>query len=167
MIINNEIEINTNILETNIINIVILVGLIVYVGKGFITNSVDQRRNQILKTLETLDNNLNQANLKFIDSTKQLEQINLIIFELQENNKNQKISSLNRKYEKFYSSITLLFDFLVFNINKNKLDSVRSLERFLLTFAIGKVLNRCAKLNSRDQQKFLDSFILKFREKNK
>jgi len=166
MIVSNEIGINTNILETNIVNILILIGLIVYVGKGFITNSVDQRRKQILKTLETLDNNLAQANLKFIESNKQLEQINLIISELQENNKIQKKSSLNRKHEKIQTVLNTLFEILVLNINKNKTESLAFLKRYLLIFSIGKVLSRFKKLNYPEQQKILDNFLFKFQEEN-
>jgi F-type H+-transporting ATPase subunit b len=161
MIIVNEFEINTNILETNVINILILLGLIIYVGKGFIENSVDQRRKQILKTLENLENNLFEANQNFIESTKQLKQINLIILQIQEENKTQKLSALERKYEKLKNEINSIFDILIQNINKNKIDSLETIERFLLNFSIGKVLKNCAKLNEQEQQKIVDNIIAK------
>jgi F-type H+-transporting ATPase subunit b len=154
------IEFNTNLLETNLINILILLGLVIYVAKGFLNSSVDSRRKQILKTLETLDNNLSQANQRFLESTKQLKQITIIISQIQEENRNQKILSLNRKHEKIKKEILNIFSILLETIEKSQKDSLQSVRSYLISFSIGKILIKFGKLNDKEQQKILDNIVM-------
>ena len=53
--INNEesfIEFNTNILETNIINIILLIGLLLYANKVSFSGSLESRQKEIIQTIE-------------------------------------------------------------------------------------------------------------------
>nr|YP_001876578.1 ATP synthase CF0 B subunit [Welwitschia mirabilis]B2Y1W1.1 RecName: Full=ATP synthase subunit b, chloroplastic; AltName: Full=ATP synthase F(0) sector subunit b; AltName: Full=ATPase subunit I [Welwitschia mirabilis]ABY26791.1 ATP synthase CF0 subunit I [Welwitschia mirabilis]AMA21051.1 ATP synthase CF0 subunit I [Welwitschia mirabilis] len=45
-------EFNTNILETNIINISVVLGVLVYFGKGVLSNLLDNRKSKILNTIQ-------------------------------------------------------------------------------------------------------------------
>jgi F-type H+-transporting ATPase subunit b len=161
----NFVEFNKNILETNLINILILLSLIIYVGKGFIKNSVEERKQIILKNLENLNNNLSQANSRFIESLKQLKQIHLILKQLQEENKNQKIISLEKFYKITLNEINFIFDSFLKDVEKNKAQSLQSLQKFLITFVFGKVLLKFQNLTI-DQKKELFDIVIKDLRKN-
>jgi len=154
--------INTNILETNLINIILLVALIVYAAKNALLNSIDQRREQILKALNTLDDNVVESQLTFIRSNKQLQQINLILSQLQKENTANKLSALKRKYHKLSVDVDNLCDLSVQLIERNSSEGIKSVERYLFYFAIGKVLTKFVKLTPKEKQQILETVIMNF-----
>ena len=54
--------INLNPLETNLINLVIVIGVLVYFLRGFLGGILDRRRQSILKELEDAESRLKKAN---------------------------------------------------------------------------------------------------------
>ena len=50
------LQLNTNFLETNVVNILLLVGLLVYGYKVSFSVSLDQRQKDIIQTIETYGN---------------------------------------------------------------------------------------------------------------
>nr|YP_004891489.1 ATP synthase CF0 B chain [Taiwania cryptomerioides]YP_008082406.1 ATP synthase CF0 B chain [Taiwania flousiana]AGL11252.1 ATP synthase CF0 B chain [Taiwania flousiana]AVR43487.1 ATP synthase CF0 B chain [Taiwania cryptomerioides]QJE37005.1 ATP synthase CF0 subunit I [Taiwania flousiana]QJE37088.1 ATP synthase CF0 subunit I [Taiwania flousiana]BAK86823.1 ATP synthase CF0 B chain [Taiwania cryptomerioides] len=44
--------VNTNILETNIINLSVVLGVLIYFGKGVLSNLLDNRKQKILSTIQ-------------------------------------------------------------------------------------------------------------------
>nr|YP_010192248.1 ATP synthase CF0 B subunit [Athrotaxis cupressoides]QZN07910.1 ATP synthase CF0 B subunit [Athrotaxis cupressoides] len=62
---------NTNILETNIINLSVVLGVLIYFGKGVLSNLLDNRKHKILSTIENSEelckvaaNQLEQARVR-------------------------------------------------------------------------------------------------------
>jgi F-type H+-transporting ATPase subunit b len=153
---------NTNILETNLINIILLVALIVYVAKNALLNSIDLRREQIIKALNTLDDNVVESQLMFIRSNKQLQQINLILSNLQEENTTNKLNSLKRKHQHFILVVDNLCNSSIQTIERNFNEGLKSIERYLFYFAIGKVLTKFVKLTPKERQKILENVIMSF-----
>nr|ASK39653.1 ATP synthase CFO B chain subunit I [Rhodochaete parvula] len=60
----NGFGINTNILETNFINIAILVSILVYVGKPFLSSTLQTRQEKVLTSIQEAESKLQQANNK-------------------------------------------------------------------------------------------------------
>ena len=131
---------NFDIFETNLVNIIILIGLIVYVAKGFFTDTIDVRRQQIIKTLENLDENLLVSNQKFLETTKQLNQINVIIDQLEKDHSNQKMLFLDKRYSLFVNDIERLFSISKQILDKTSQDTFQFLQKYLITLVIGKLL---------------------------
>nr|YP_010336430.1 ATP synthase CFO B subunit subunit I [Goniotrichopsis reniformis]UNJ14836.1 ATP synthase CFO B subunit subunit I [Goniotrichopsis reniformis] len=74
--------INTNILDTNAINLAILVGLLVYVGKGAITSLLDNRQQKVLNSLQEAEERQAQASTRLSEAKTQLAQTQIIIAEI-------------------------------------------------------------------------------------
>nr|QYB22486.1 ATP synthase CF0 subunit I [Sequoiadendron giganteum]BBN66894.1 ATP synthase CF0 B chain [Sequoiadendron giganteum] len=62
---------NTNILETNIINLSVVLGVLIYFGKGVLSNLLDNRKQKILSTIQNSEelckgaaNQLEQARVR-------------------------------------------------------------------------------------------------------
>src|SRR6476469_769737 len=83
------IGLNTDILETGLINILALVGILVYVGKDFLGSLLEERKATIVKDIKDAENRLNQAQKRLTEAQKQLSQANLVISEI----KNEKITT--------------------------------------------------------------------------
>jgi len=61
--------INTNVLETNVLNLAVVIGVLVVVGKDILTSSLDERRNKIVQSLEDVE-------MRYLNAQKQLEEAN-------------------------------------------------------------------------------------------
>ena len=64
--------INTNILQTNILNIAFVIGVLIYLGKDSITNLLQERRNTIVNNIEDADNRYRQAQQRLEEAQEQL-----------------------------------------------------------------------------------------------
>lgn len=76
------ITLNTDILETGLINILALVAILSYNAKGFLGSFLEERKVTILKSVEDAENRLSEAQKRLEEAQKQLNQANLVISEI-------------------------------------------------------------------------------------
>ena len=76
------ISLNTDILETGLINILALVAILIYTGRDFLGSLLEERRTVIVKGVQDSENRLNEAKKRLVESEKQLNQANLVINEI-------------------------------------------------------------------------------------
>lgn len=80
---------NSDILETGLINIIVLVGILVYTGKDFLGSLLDERKTIIVKAIQDAEDRLNEAQKRLNEAEKQLNQAHVVISEI----KNETIST--------------------------------------------------------------------------
>jgi len=73
------ISLNTDIFETNLINLIILVGGIVYLGSNALSASLSERQQKILGAIQESEERLQEAVSRLTESEKQLEQAQIVI----------------------------------------------------------------------------------------
>lgn len=76
------ITLNTNILETGLINILALIAILIYTGQDFLGSLLEERRTVIIKGVQDSENRLNEAKKRLIEVENQLNQANLVISEI-------------------------------------------------------------------------------------
>jgi F0F1-type ATP synthase membrane subunit b/b' len=87
ILVSREFGLNTDIFETNIINIAILVfGLFNFLG-GILKTSMEERKQKIVESVQVSENRINEARLRFEEAQKQLDQVQLIISEIKNETK--------------------------------------------------------------------------------
>lgn len=77
-------QLNFNFLETNVINIVLLAGSLIYVLKKFLGAALIKRQEKVLLTIQEAENQLYQAKNRLAESEKQLTQSKTIIKQIQQ-----------------------------------------------------------------------------------
>ena len=82
------IGLNTDILETGLLNILTLVGILIFAGRDFLGSLLEERKTTIVKGVQDAEDRLNEAK-------KQLDQANLVIGEI----KNETIATKKRLLE--------------------------------------------------------------------
>uniref|UniRef100_A0AAT9UT95 ATP synthase subunit b, chloroplastic n=1 Tax=Pallavicinia longispina TaxID=280536 RepID=A0AAT9UT95_9MARC len=70
----NAFGINTNLLETNLINLGVVFGLLVYFGKGVLSNLLKNRRLTILSTIRDAEERYEEATEKLEQARNRLQQ---------------------------------------------------------------------------------------------
>ena len=76
------IGLNTDILETGLLNIVALVAILVYAGRDFLGSLLEERKTTIVKGVQDAEDRLNEAQNRLSEAEKQLTQANLVISEI-------------------------------------------------------------------------------------
>jgi F-type H+-transporting ATPase subunit b len=76
------IGLNTDILETGLLNIIALLAILVYTGRDFLGSSLEERRTTIVKGVQDAEDRLNEAQKRLNEAQKQLNQANLVISEI-------------------------------------------------------------------------------------
>jgi F-type H+-transporting ATPase subunit b len=76
------IGLNLDILETGLINIIALVGILIYTGKDFLGSLLEERKTTIVKGVQDAEDRLNEAQKRLSEAEKQLNQANLVISEI-------------------------------------------------------------------------------------
>lgn len=76
------IGLNTDILETGLINIIALLAILVYTGRDFLGSLLEDRRATIVKGVQDAENRLNEAQKRLTEAKKQLDQANFVISEI-------------------------------------------------------------------------------------
>jgi len=76
------ISINLDILEIGLINIIALVGILIYVGRDFLGSSLEVRKSDIVTGVQDAEERLNEANKRLTEAQKQLTQANVVIAEI-------------------------------------------------------------------------------------
>ena len=76
------ITLNTNILETGLINILALLAILIYTGQDFLGSLLEERIAVIVKGVQDSENRLTEAKKRLTEAEKQLDQANLVMNEI-------------------------------------------------------------------------------------
>jgi F-type H+-transporting ATPase subunit b len=76
------ISLNTDILETGLLNILVLLAILIYTGRDFLGSLLEERRSTIVKGVQDAEDRLNEAQKRLAEAQKQLNQANLVISEI-------------------------------------------------------------------------------------
>ena len=76
------IALNLDILETGLLNILALLGILIYTGKDFLGSLLEERKTTIVKSVQDAEDRLNEAQKRLSEAQKQLNQANIVIGEI-------------------------------------------------------------------------------------
>ena len=76
------IGLNLDILETGLLNILALLGILIYTGRDFLGSLLEERKATIVQGVQDAEDRLNEARKRLSESEKQLNQANIVISEI-------------------------------------------------------------------------------------
>ena len=76
------IGLNLDILETGLLNILALLGILIYTGRDFLGSLLEERKATIVKSVQDAEDRLTEAEKRLGEAEKQLSQANLVIEEI-------------------------------------------------------------------------------------
>jgi F-type H+-transporting ATPase subunit b len=91
---NGSIGLNLDILETGVLNIIALVGILVYTGKDFLGSILQERKDTIVKSVQDAEDRLDEANRRLSEAQKQLSQAHVVISEIRNETRSAKTNLL-------------------------------------------------------------------------
>jgi F-type H+-transporting ATPase subunit b len=76
------IGLNTDILETGLLNILALLGILIFTGRDFLGSLLEERKTTIIKGVQDAEDRLNEAQKRLDEAQKQLDQANIVISQI-------------------------------------------------------------------------------------
>jgi F0F1-type ATP synthase membrane subunit b/b' len=162
--INNEepfIELNPNILETNVQNIVILLGILLYGNKVSFSVSLENRQKEIIQTIENAQKDVLNASNYYYLAEKGFTQSLFWLQSWKMLYEKDKIELVNNKYQLVKSGLEETFvttENLVKNF-ENK--AFISLQRYMIYITASRILRKFLFLSEAEQSKIIEITISK------
>jgi hypothetical protein len=161
------VEFNTNILETNAINLFILIGLLLYGNQITIQPDLKKRQKQISQVIENTQKDvLDATNYSFFVNKNFIQNL-LWLQAWKELYKEEKIKFINTKYKLVKTGLLDTFLSTEIFIKTFEKKSFLSLQRYILFFAAGRILRKFLFLSEHEQSKIIETTILKLGGENK
>ena len=154
------VSFNPDIFESNIINISLLLGGILYLGSSTLSESLSERQEKIIGAIQEAEERLQQADTRLAEGEKQLEQAQLVIESIKTDAettarrvKSEILTDGKAEIERLTSSAKAQIGTIEARVRKQ-------ISEYVVTLALKRVtLQLEGKLNSNLQQQILDRNI--------
>nr|YP_009332938.1 ATP synthase CF0 B subunit [Membranoptera tenuis]AKL79194.1 ATP synthase CF0 B subunit [Membranoptera tenuis] len=162
--LNNSISFNSNFLESNVLNIVLLLSGLIYVLKQFLGSILSLRQEKVLFAINESEERLKQANVRLGEAEKQLVQTQIII--------DQIIKEAQITAEKVRQSILEQGKFDIERLTVSSKASIKyaenqvkqQIQQQIISLAIKKVTKKLkTQMTSAMQVKIIDNNIMQLK----
>jgi len=155
------IEFNTNILETNIINIFLLFGLLFYANKVSFSGSLEERQKEIIQTIENAQKDVLNASNYYYLAEKGFTQSLFWLQSWKVLYEKEKIDIVNAKYNAVKTGLTETFSTSESLIKNFESKAFVSLQRYILFITASKILRKFFFLSEKEQSTLIEITISK------
>jgi F-type H+-transporting ATPase subunit b len=156
------VSFNPDIFESNVINITILVAGIFYLGSNALSESLSERQEKITGAIQEAEERLKEANDRFAESEKQLEQAQLVIDSIKTDAENTARNVKTGILTDGKTEIERLTTTAKSQISTIEAKVRKQISEYVVTLALKRVtLQLEGNLNSNLQQQILDRNISK------
>jgi F0F1-type ATP synthase membrane subunit b/b' len=158
--LNNEeaetfLEINSNFLETNIINILLLLGLLIYGYQTGVRGSLEARQKEIVETMENAQKDLSNTTKYYFQAENGFTQSLFWLSSWKTFYEKEKLEIVNSKYKQVKTGLQdtfLTIENLILNFEKK---AFLSLQRYILLLTAAKILKKFLQLSESEQSKLI------------
>jgi len=162
--INHTISFNSNFLEANVLNIMLLLFGLIYVLRQFLGSILIIRQEKVLFAISECEEKLEQANSRLSESEKQLEQTQIIINQIMSDAEITAQKVRQSILEKGKLDVDKLIDASKASISVAENQIKQEIKQQITALAIEKVgIFLQSQFNTTMQAKMIDDNILKLR----
>ena len=161
------IEFNTNILETNLINILLLFGLLFYANKVSFSGTLENRQKDIIQTIENAQKDVVNASNYYYLAEKGFTQSLFWLQSWKSLYDKEKVEIVNNKYKTVKTALTETFLTTESLIKNFESKTFLSLQRYIVLVTASKILRKFFFLSEKEQSKLIELTISKLGGFNK
>ena len=161
------LEFNSNILETNLINLLILFGVLLYANKVSFSKSLEERQKNIIQTIENAQKDVVNASNYYYLAEKGFTQSLFWLQSWKSFYEKDKLDIVNNKYKVVKTGLLETFsttEKLIINF-ENK--AFLSLQRYIIFITASRILRKFLSLSDIEQSKLIEVTISKLGGSNK
>ena len=155
------VELNPNILETNLINLVILMGLLIYGNEISIKPSLDLRQKEISQTIENAQKDILNASNYYSLAEKGFTQSIFWLQSWKSFYQKEKTEIVLNKYKVVKNGLLETFETTENLISNFEKKSFLSLQRYIIFITASRILRKFLFLSEIEQSKLIEVTISK------
>lgn len=162
--LNNEeafIELNPNILETNLVNILILIGILLYANKVSFSSTLETRKQEIIQTIENAQNDVKNASNYFELAEKGFKESVFLLQSWKSLYEKEKVEIVNNKYKIVKAGLKESFSTTESLVSNFENKAFLSLKRYIILVTASKILRKFLYLSEKEQSKLIEVTIAK------
>ena len=161
------LEFNSNILETNVINILILLGVLLYANKVSFSKSLSDRQLEIIKVIENAQNDVVNASNYYYQAEKGFTQSLFWLQSWKSLYEKEKIEIVTKKYSLVKTGLIETFSTTENLIKNFENKAFLSLQRYVIYLTVSKILRKFLLLSEGEQSKLVEVTLSKIGGINK
>jgi len=142
LLANEGISLNTDILETGLINILALLGILIYTGRDFLGSLLEERRTTIVKEVQDAEDRLNEAQKRLIEVKKQLDQANIVVNEIKNETITTKKSLLEADAFQAKKDLAVRFDRALATFRSKERQIFVEIKQQIISLVLQRTVNR-------------------------
>jgi F-type H+-transporting ATPase subunit b len=152
--------INTDILDTNVVNLALLIALLVYAGRDFLGSALDERQKEIIKGIQDAEKRLTEAESRYNEANKQLEQAQVIIKQIKQESELAKKNILESDCETASEELSRRFSSAAASLRLREQQILSDIKEQVSTLALKKVMAKLQnQLSTEEQSQLIDKGI--------
>jgi len=136
------ISLNTDILETGLINIAALVAFLVYTGRDFLGSLLEERRTTIVKGVQDAEDRLSEAKKRLDEAQKQLNQATIVISEIKNETVTTKKVLLESDAFQAKKELTVRFDRALATFRSKERQIFVEIKQQIISLVLQRTLSR-------------------------
>ena len=142
LLANEGIGLNTDILETGLINILVLLAILIYTGRDFLGSLLEERRTTIVKGVQDAEDRLNESQKRLIEAQKQLNQANIVISAIKTETVVTKKSLLESDAFQAKKDLTIRFDRALASFRSKERQIFVEIKQQIISLVLQRTVNR-------------------------
>ena len=143
---------NTNIFETNVINITILVIVLFLLKKDILGKLLSERQNEIINSVQDSEKRLNEATKRLEESKKQLSQARVIIDEIKKEAVLTKDKLLEKDYLQAHDELNRRFNNATLILKNRERLILREIKQNISFLALKQVISTLEKQTGMEEK---------------
>jgi F0F1-type ATP synthase membrane subunit b/b' len=155
------LQLNPNILETNLVNILILIGLLLYGNKVSFSVSLENRQKEIIQTIENAQKDVLNASNYYYLAEKGFTQSLFWLQSWKALYQKDKIDLVNNKYKLVKTGLSETFLTTENLINNFENKAFITLQQYMIFVTASKILRKFLFLSEAEQSKLIEVTISK------
>lgn len=161
------LTLNTNIFETNIVNLTILIGLLVYLYKTSFTLTLETRQQDIIQTIENAQKDVQKASDYYYLAQKGFTQSLFWFQSWKLQYQQEKRELVKTKYNLVKEGLNEIFTTTEKTMETFETRAFLSFQRYLVLTAASKILRKFFYLSEKEKVKLIEITVSKLGEMKK
>lgn len=136
------IGLNTDILETGLINIIALIGILIYTGKDFLGSVLEERKTTIINGVQDAEDRLSEAQKRLTEAESQLSQATLVIKDIREETITTKKALLKTDAFQTKKDLDIRFDRALATFNSKERQIFSEIKQQIISLVLQRTVIR-------------------------
>lgn len=156
------IGLNLDLLGSGVINIIVLLAILIYIGRDLLVSSLQQRQEKIIQNVQDAEERSNAAKNRLKEAQKQLAQAQMIISEIKYETLKTKRNLLNSDSEEANAELAIKFNKALVSLGYREQQIFVEIKEQIISLALTNVVSKVKiNLEPTEQAKLIDVNIAK------